>query len=108
MKLRLTDPDIDQFGHVTVAEFDGWIVKIVSLLANDRITLYPANEPYMPAYGWCYPKGLAAWIAARAWDPDTEGEPAGHVKATLPLRRQAGETASDYQEAMRKRILRLL
>jgi hypothetical protein len=85
-------PVIDEYGTVTVAEYGGWLVQIMPMIFNDRVVLTPVANPMLIDYGWCFRKGGAAFLAVKAWDPDEEAEPAGHIKAVIPGRR-AGQHA---------------
>jgi hypothetical protein len=86
----LDRPIIDAYGVMTVAEYGGWFVQIMPMIFNDRVVLAPIDRPMFLDYGWCFPKGGAAALAVRAWDPDTEAEPAGYIKA-VNGKRSAGE-----------------
>jgi hypothetical protein len=86
-------PVADQYGIVTIGRFGGWLVQISPMIFNDRLILEPENDRGFYDYGWCYPKGGAAHLAALAWDPETEGEPVGFIKAVHPRPRRAGEVA---------------
>ena len=90
----LPNPTADEYGAVTVAHWGGYLVQIVPMLFNDRLVLTPESDPYIYDYGWCYPKGGAAHLAAQAWDPGTEGEPVGYIKA-VHKGRPPGETAHE-------------
>jgi hypothetical protein len=85
---------VNEYGAVTVAHWGGWIVQVLPMLYNDRLVLTPEQHPLIYDYGWCYPKGPAAILAAHIWDPEMEAEPVGYIKAILPGRR-AGQTAAD-------------
>lgn len=87
------DPTTDLYGTVTVGRYGGWLVQIMPMLYNDRLVLTPEEMPFVYDFGWCYPKGGAAHLAARAWDPDAEGEPVGFIKAVHTRPRAAGEVA---------------
>lgn len=92
----LDEPTTDGDGVLTIGQWGGWLVQIMPMLFNDRLVLTPAS--YVGAvydYGWCYPKGGAALAAALTWNPDTEGEPAGYVKAVGWRTREAGERFGD-------------
>lgn len=89
----LARPTTDGYGTVTIAEYGGWYVQIMPMLFNDRLVLTPMYAPYVYDYGWDFPKGLAAWLAASAWDMDAEGEPVGFIKRIGSTPRRAKEEA---------------
>lgn len=95
MKL-LDAPTVDAWGTVTIGRWGGWLVQVMPMIFNDRLVLTPEQfEGAFYDYGWCYPKGGAAHLAALAWDPATEAEPTGYIKAVGWRSRAAGEQASD-------------
>lgn len=89
----LAEPATDGYGTVTVGRWGGWLVQVCPMLFNDRLVLTPEACPLVYDYGWCYPKGAAAFAAALVWDPAVEGEPAGFIKAIGTSTRQPGEVA---------------
>lgn len=97
---RLVDlldrPLVDGYGTVTVAEWGGWLVQVMPMIYNNRVVLTPKAAPLFVDYGWCYPKGPAAFAAVAVWDPAAQAEPAGYIKATRPGR-QAGERAGERE-----------
>ena len=93
--MKLLDvPIVDGYGVVTLAEWDGWWVQVHPMLYGDRVVLTPKRSPLVYDYGWCYPKGGAAGIAVALWDPGTDGEPSGYVRAIGMRQRRAGEKAA--------------
>ncbi len=90
----LDEPKVDEYRTVTLGSWGGWHIQIMPMIFNDRVVLVPENNPLMIDYGWCFPKGGAAAQAAYAWNPATQAEPAGYIKAVLPGRKP-GETAAD-------------
>ncbi len=88
--MTLDKPICDAYGVVTIAEFGGWFVQIAPMIFNDRVVLTPKTVPWVYDYGWCYPKGGCAALAVMAWEPETEAEPPGYIKAVGGTR-QAGE-----------------
>ncbi len=82
----------DRYGVCTVARWGGYLVQIMPMLYNDRLILTPEDAPMGYDYGWCYAKGGHAFAAAALWNPDTEAEPMGYIKAIRSGRR-AGERA---------------
>lgn len=90
----LDEPETDGYGTVTIGRWGGWLVQICPMIFNDRLVLTPENAPDGYDYGWCYPKGPAALLAALAWDPGSEDEPIGYIKAIHHgTPRRAGERA---------------
>lgn len=83
----LAEATIDRYGVITIAEWGGWWVQIMPMIFNDRVVLTPKAAPMFVDYGWCYPKGPAAFLAIRAWEPATEAEPVGYIKAVGGPRR---------------------
>lgn len=61
------------YGETTIGYYGGWAVKIVAMIFNDRLVLSDESPFGGPRYGWCFPKGGAAHLAAMAWDPEIEG-----------------------------------
>lgn len=89
----------DDYGITTLGYYGGWAVAIQVMIFNERLVL---AEPCLygnPQYGWCYPKGGAAHLAALAWNPEIEGEPAGYKKAAIGGR-VAGERAPWWKVPM--------
>lgn len=84
--------ELDKWGSATIGYYGGWAVQINAMIFNDRLVLAEPGIYGSPCYGWCYPKGGAAHLAALAWDPETDGEPAGYKKAAIGGR-QPGERA---------------
>jgi hypothetical protein len=92
----LEAPTVDGYGRVTLGRWGGYLIDVCPMLFGDRLVMTVESDPDVYDHGWCYPKGGAAVLAALAWDPATEAEPAGCIKrATSPVRR-AGETAAGY------------
>lgn len=93
--MELSEPfTVDGWGTVTIAKWGGWLVQVMPMLYNNRLVLTPEAEPAVYDFGWCFPKGPAAYAAARAWDPETEAEPPGFIKAAAGGR-VAGQKAED-------------
>jgi hypothetical protein len=88
------EPTVDGYGRITLGRWGGWTIDICPMLFNDRVVLTPEANPGVYDYGWCYPKGGAALLAALAWNPATEAEPAGYIKAVRFNTRQPGEVAA--------------
>ncbi len=91
----LDEPEIDEYGTVTLGSWANYLVQIMPMIFNDRIVLTPAATPMFIDYGWCYDKGGAAYLAAAIWDPAIEGEPKGYKKRVAGIR-QPGERASGH------------
>jgi hypothetical protein len=94
--INVCEPTVDDYGTVTIGTWCGWLVQVVPMIFNDRLVLTPESLPLVYDYGWCYPKGGAAHLAALVWDPEAEGEPAGFKKRVNAVPRQAGETATGW------------
>lgn len=90
----LEEPEIDEWGTVTLGTWENYLVQIMPMIYNDRIVLTPAFNRLFVDFGWCYDKGGAAYLAAAVWDPATEGEPKG-FKKRVARERQPGERAFD-------------
>jgi hypothetical protein len=70
-----------------VKRTDEWVVSVIPMIFNDRITFSYAYEyPRTWTAAWCFDKGGAAALAAAAWDPDTEHEPVGYKKVAFDAR----------------------
>ena len=78
---------IDRYGVVTLGTWGGYLIQIMPMIFNDRVVMTPALCADIYDYGWCYPKGGAAHHAVMAWNPATQAEPAGYIKAIAPGRR---------------------
>lgn len=90
----LPEPVVDEVDRtVTIAKWGGWLIQVSPISWHERLMLTPEAFPQVIDYSWWFPKGRAA-AAAGAWDPETEPEPAGHIRAVGGLR-QAGEAAQD-------------
>lgn len=91
--IQWINPEVDDYGTVTVGRYGGWLVQIIPMIFNDRLVLTPLSCLGVYDFGWCYPKGGAAHLAALAWNPDAEGEPVGFIKAVHTQPRRSGEVA---------------
>ncbi len=76
----LTPPRVDGYGRITYGRWGGYLIEVLPMMYGERLVLTPESCPQTYDYGWCYGRG-AALIAARAWDPETQAEPAWYVKA---------------------------
>jgi hypothetical protein len=93
----LERPEADEYGGVTLGHYGGWAVRVQTMIYNDRVCLAP--DEWGIHYSWCFPKGGAAHLAVMVWNPDTEGEPAGYIKAAARYTyrsRTAGERAPHW------------
>lgn len=78
-----------KFGGWLIKETDDWFVMVMPMLFNDRVVIGTQDERIFGySAGWCYDKGGAALLAAAAWDPVTQDEPAGYKKAAIPRDRR--------------------
>lgn len=99
----IDNPQPDTYGQTAVGHYGGWVVLIAAMGFNDRVIL--AEPDGTPHYGWCFPKGGAAHLAALVWDPNADGEPLGHIKAVAAVHttnavRVAGEVAPWWHPPM--------
>lgn len=89
----------DQFGEFAtwdrdlrlwvVKETEHWRVLMIPMLFNFRVVISDNRWPVIEAgytAGWCYDKGPAAFLAAMAWDPETEVRPVGWKKEAMDAR----------------------
>lgn len=84
---------VDAYGTATLGAWGGYLVQVTPWVKSDRLLLTPAqNTGQQVEYAWGYPKGGAAGLAALAWSPDVQGEPAGFI-ARIGPRRPAGMRA---------------
>jgi hypothetical protein len=90
----LDEPRVDDYGTVTLGRWGGWIIQVCPMLYSDRLVLTPERDTMVYDFGWCYPKGGAAHLAALAWDPETEGEPVGFIKAIHTRTREPGQQSN--------------
>jgi hypothetical protein len=79
----LDAPESDDYGRMTIGHWGGWAVDLISMIFNDRLCLTPERALSSYDYGWCYPKGGAVLAAALAWNPASQGEPVGYLKAAV-------------------------
>lgn len=85
---------VDAYGTATLGAWGGYLVQVTPWIKSDRLVLTPArNVGRYTEYGWGYPKGGAAGLAALAWSPDIQGEPAGFIERIGNHRRIAGSRA---------------
>lgn len=62
-----------------------WTIAVAPMIFNARLVMSHQDDPYGYTYGWCYANLVEAVLAAGAWDPDVEDEPAGwHKRPTGP------------------------
>jgi hypothetical protein len=87
------EPVHDRWGTVTLGEWGGYLIQIMPMIYNDRLVMTPQRIPGVYDYGWCYPKGVTAMLAALTWDPDEHGEPHGYIKR-IGAPRAAGARAT--------------
>lgn len=79
------DPNIEAMVVRRSAE---WIVSVAPMIFNNRILLSHVDDyPRLWTAGWCYDKGPVAALAAIAWNPDTDREPAGYKKLAADSRK---------------------
>lgn len=97
--IRWVEPFTDNYGVTTIGYYGGWAVQIVVMIFNDRLVLAEPGLYGNPCFGWCYDKGGAAHLAALAWNPEIDGEPAGFKKAAIGGRYRA-ERASWWHPPM--------
>lgn len=76
-------------GAVPIKVTEHWVVAVTPMIFNDRVILsardaWEAADGYTA--GWCYDKGPGAAIAALAWDPEVDREPAGYKKRACDVR----------------------
>lgn len=88
----MSEPDegwnAEIMGHV-VKVTPRWVVAVVPMIYNDRVVLCRRErDEWRTGYvaGWCYDKGGAAGLAALAWDPERDAEPAGYRKKAVDSR----------------------
>ena len=87
-------PAPEPLTEVVIGHYGGWQLRIMAMIFNNRLIMTDGSGFY--DFGWCFPKGGAALLAALAWDPDTEAEPAGYIKrAHLGPPRTAGLRLTD-------------
>lgn len=79
-KIVLPDLRLNERHCYTLAEWEGYLIEIIPMVFNDRVVMTPRDDRQTYDHGWCYDKGGAGLIAALAWDPTREDEPAGWKK----------------------------
>lgn len=77
----------DQIQSWVIKRTEHWIVSVTPMIFNDRVLLTSPDEyPLGWTAGWCYDKNGSAFLAAYAWDPETESEPQGYKKLAADAR----------------------
>jgi hypothetical protein len=74
----------DQRRAWLVRETEHFEVCVVPMIYNDRLTVAPLGDWSGYSHGWCYDKGGTAFLAALAWDPETQDMPVGWKKQATP------------------------
>lgn len=73
-----------------VKETEDWVICVVPMLFNDRITIANKNEFCRTwTAGWCYEKSFNASLAisfASVWDPSRDQRPQGSKKIAFDTR----------------------
>jgi hypothetical protein len=88
----LTQFDMDEFAYLTVAKYGGWDVKIVETRRDFQVLLQPEKgNRFDTDFSWSYHNGVDALQALKDWDPETEGEPRGFIRAIHEVPREPGE-----------------
>jgi hypothetical protein len=77
---------LNERGTVTVKETATHLVEVLPMIYNFRLVLTPKANPDSYDAGWCYfgtgsDSFTRCYLAALAFDPDTEADPAGYDKA---------------------------
>lgn len=68
----------DQIESLVYKHVGPWMVSVTPQIFNDRVLLTHREQyPRRWTAGFCYDKGPAAGLAAMAWNPDEERNPAG-------------------------------
>lgn len=83
---------VDEYMTVTIGEWGGYLIQILSMGFNNRIVLAPKGTLVFD-YGWCYDRGPTALMAALIWNPETEAEPVGFKKVAGAAGREPGQRA---------------
>jgi hypothetical protein len=77
----------DQLRSWIVKRTEHWIVSVTPMMFNDRVCLTSHREyPRTYTAGWCYDKNGSAFLAAYAFDPETEHAPVGFKKVAADAR----------------------
>lgn len=88
----MTDiPVPNERGCYTVKATENWLVEIMPMMYNYRVVLTPIGQLDGWEHGWCYfgknfVTMLRAFLAARAFDPETQSAPEGYDKALTSRR----------------------
>mgnify|MGYP007028434302 CR=1 FL=1 len=67
-------------GYV-VSENENYFVIVRPMLVNDRVIEIEKDEQFFGKRYWCYPRGGAAFLAAKVWEQDDQTEPIGWIKS---------------------------
>lgn len=89
---------VDEYRRVTIGEWGGYLIQILSMGFNERIVMTPAAFRGVIDYGWCYDRGPTALMAALVWNPETEAEPAGFKKVAGMGGRTAGRKSGPLSD----------
>lgn len=66
---------------------DTWMVSVAPQLFYDHLFLTHVSQwPREWVAGWAYEQGTAARVAAEAWDPSVDAEPAGYLRVIADAR----------------------
>lgn len=91
--------EVREDGTYRLKETDTHWVDVVPQIFNWRICLTPKSDPRFYDRGYCYTGNnpIPAILAAMEWDPETQPEPKGWVKAIdgTHRRRPDGTEASE-------------
>lgn len=77
----LEHPVADGYGTITIGHWQDYAIQIMPMLFNHRLVMTPDSEPDTYDFGWCYPDYVSAGLAASVWNPETQAEPVGYIKA---------------------------
>jgi len=78
---------IDGYGTATLGEWGDYLIQAMPMLFTTRIVMTRKGyEDKWYDHGWCFDKGMGAFFATWAWNPATEAEPAGYIKAVAERR----------------------
>lgn len=79
--IRWVPPMMDDLGDVTIGFYGGWALQIRMTPLSYWLVLAEPVENGRVSYRWRYWPGSQAHVAALAWDPELDSEPANFLKA---------------------------
>jgi len=84
--IRWITPVMDALGDTTIGYYGGWALQIRTTPLAYWLVLAEPVENGLVSYRWRYWRGSQAHLAALAWDPELESEPANYTRTGAGFR----------------------